>query len=249
MRTLEITAELVKVVEFPVLVTSPVKLALVVTVAAVVADDALPVKAPEKAGAVTVPVKVGEAKLAFKLAAAVTKAVVATLVVLSSAVWVVAIVPVGNVGVPVKDGEAKLAFKLAAAVTKAVVATLVVLSSAVWVVAIVPVGNVGVPVNIGLARFDLRVSASCWAVETGLAVSAVLSTESKPTIVLVIPATVPVKVGEARGAFEPMLAVSVVDKDASFPSAVASSPRVSKVVPAVPTSAATSARTKAVVAT
>ena len=54
---------LTTVVALPEDVTSPVRLALVVTVAA------LPVKAPVKVGAVTVPVKVGEAKLAFESSA------------------------------------------------------------------------------------------------------------------------------------------------------------------------------------
>ena len=60
--------------------------------------------------------------------------------------------------------------------------------------------------------------------------------------------TVPVNVGEASGALRPMLAVSVVDRFASFPSAVAISPRVSRVAPAEPTRFETSVRTKAVVA-
>ena len=46
-----------------------------------------------------------------------------------------------------------------------------------------------------------------------------------------------------------MALVSVADRFASFPSAVAISPRVSRVDPALLTSAATSPRTNAVVAT
>jgi len=69
-----------------------------------------------------------------------------------------------------------------AVVTKAVVATAVLLLPAVCVIAMVPVGSVGVPVNVGEARFALRSSAVCWAVETGFAVSAVLSTLPSPTI-------------------------------------------------------------------
>ena len=38
--------------------------------------------------------------------------------------------------------------------------------------------------------------------ETGLFASLVLSTFDKPTILCVIPETVPVKVGEAKGAFK-----------------------------------------------
>ena len=39
-----------------------------------------------------------------------------------------------------------------------------------------------VPVNVGEAKFALRSRAVCWAVETGLAVSAVLSTLPRPTL-------------------------------------------------------------------
>ena len=56
----------------------------------------------------TVPVKVGLARLAFRLSAVVVNAVVAIRVVLLPAVCV------GAVGVPVKPGEAKLAFKFRA---------------------------------------------------------------------------------------------------------------------------------------
>ncbi len=73
-------------------------------------------------------------------------------------------------------------------------------------------GRVTVPVNVGEARFALRSRAVCVAVETGFAVSAVLSTEPKPTSPLTKPVgavidapvgivTVPVNVGEAIGAF------------------------------------------------
>ena len=61
-------------------------------------------------------------------------------------------------------------------------------------------GIVAMPVNVGVALFAFRSNAVCCAVDTGLAVSAVLSTEPKPTIDLVIPETVPVNVGVARGA-------------------------------------------------
>jgi len=60
--------------------------------------------------------------------------------------------------------------------------------------------------------------------------------------------TVPVNVGDASGALRAILFVSVVDRAASFPSAVAISPRVSSVAPALLTRFATSARTNAVVA-
>ena len=61
-------------------------------------------------------------------------------------------------------------------------------------------GAVTMPVNVGVALLAFRSNAACCAVDTGLAVSAVLSTEPKPTIDLVIPETVPVNVGVARGA-------------------------------------------------
>ena len=48
-----------------------------------------------------------------------------------------------------------------------------------------------VPVNVGDAKFALRSSAVCCAVETGFAVSAVLSTLPSPTMDLVIPTVVP----------------------------------------------------------
>ena len=89
--TLPITAELVKVAALPVLVTSPVKSALVTTVVAF----------PDE---VTIPVK-----LALVVFAAVTNAVVAS--------WVVFVpdTAVGARGVPVNVGEAKGAFKSNAA--------------------------------------------------------------------------------------------------------------------------------------
>ena len=68
-----------------------------------------------------------------------------------------------------------------------------------------------VPVNVGDARgaFDAKsvllafASKAVWvAVETGFNKSVVLSTFAKPTIDLLIPETVPVKVGDANGAFK-----------------------------------------------
>ena len=56
--------------------------------------------------------------------------------------------------------------------------------------------DVTVPVNVGLARLAFKFKAVCCAVETGFAASVVLSTFPKPTMVLVIPPTVPVNVGE-----------------------------------------------------
>lgn len=58
--------------------------------------------------------KVGQAKLAFKLSAVVTKAVVARAVVLFHADCVTPVVPVGREGVPVKACEAIFAFRFSA---------------------------------------------------------------------------------------------------------------------------------------
>ena len=56
-----------------------------------------------------------------------------------------------------------------------------------------------------------------------------LSTLARPTIVFVIPETVPVNVGEAIGAFVAIELVTVVEKLASFPKAAANSFNVSSV--------------------
>ena len=66
---------------------------------------------------------------------------------------------------------------------------------------VVPAGKRTLPVKLGEARLAFALSAVCWAAETGLSASAVLSTFPRPTISAVIPLTVPVKVGEARLAF------------------------------------------------
>src|SRR5690349_3908875 len=50
-------------------------------------------------------------------------------------------------------------------------------------------------------KFALRSSAVCVAVLTGFEISLVLFTFPNPTIVAVMPDTVPVNVGEANGAF------------------------------------------------
>ena len=52
------------------------------------------------------------------------------------------------------------------------------------------------------ALSTFRSKAPCPAVETGLFTSEVLSTFANPTIVLLIPETVPVNVGEAKFAFK-----------------------------------------------
>ena len=65
---------------------------------------------------------------------------------------------------------------------------------------VVPVGKLGVPVKVGDSMGAFRFKAVCPAVLTGLFASVVLSTFAKPTIDLVIPPTVPVKVGLSIGA-------------------------------------------------
>ena len=62
------------------------------------------------------------------------------------------------------------------------------------------VGALTIPVKVGDARLAFRFRAFCVAVERGLAASLVSSTFPRPTIDLVIPDTVPVKVGDAKGA-------------------------------------------------
>ena len=61
-------------------------------------------------------------------------------------------------------------------------------------------GKTGLPVKVGDSKGAFRFNAVFAAVLTGLSASAVLSAFPKPTIDLVIPPTVPVKVGEAKGA-------------------------------------------------
>ncbi len=73
----------------------------------------------------------------------------------------------------------------------------------------VPVGRTTVPVKVGLAAFALRLMAVCCAVETGLFSSLVLLTFPRPTIEAVIPLTVPVNVGLARGALSESALVMV----------------------------------------
>ena len=104
--------------------------------------------------------------------AASTYAVVATCVVLVRAE------AVGALGVPVNAGEASGAKPEIEA----------------------PEGIVTVPVNVGEANGALRSSAVWVAEETALLASLVFSTLPRPTIVAVIPLTVPVKVGLALGA-------------------------------------------------
>jgi hypothetical protein len=87
--------------------TAAVTKAVVAT--AVVLLPGLCVVAIVPVGRVGVPVKVGEARSAFRLSAVVTNAVVARAVVELPAVCVTPIEPVGKVGVPVKVGLASAA--------------------------------------------------------------------------------------------------------------------------------------------
>ena len=158
-----------------------------------------PVNDPET---VVLPVKVGDAELAFKPSAVVTNAVVAICVV------AVPGVAVGANGAPVSVGDAKFAFRsreVCVAVETGLLASLV-LSTFVK-----PISAFTIPVGefiIGLANV-LLVNV---AVAAFFAASLVLFTFPKPTIVEVIPVTVPVKIGDAKGAFK---SNAVVDAFAS----------------------------------
>ena len=159
------------------------------------------------------PVKVGEARGAFKSNAfcvAVETGLSKSVVLFTlPKPTIVAVMPET---VPVKVGEASGAFK-----SKAVwVAVEIGLSKSVvlstfakpTIVAVIPET---VPEKVGeasgafSAKSELLAFASnavCVAVEMGLSKSVVLFTLAKPTIVAVMPETVPVKVGEASGAFK-----------------------------------------------
>ena len=104
------------------------------------------------------------------------------------------------------------------------------------------------PVRTALARGAFKSNAACAAVEMGLAASEVLFTLPKPTMVAVIPLTVPVKVGFAIGAFVAIVVVTLVAKLASLPSATANSFKVSRAPGAPPIMLVTAPCTNAVVA-
>ena len=118
-----------------------------------------------------------------------------------------------------------------------------------------------VPVNVGEARLAFKFKeastlvilafkskADCVAVEIGLLASEVLSTLLSPTILCVMPLTVPVNVGLLIGAFNPIAFDTVVEKLASLPRAEASSFNVSSVAGALATRLATAVFTNSVVA-
>ena len=64
------------------------------------------------------------------------------------------------------------------------------------------VGAIGVPVKVGEAKVAFKSNADWVAVEIGLLRSEVLSTLPRPTILFVMPPTVPVNVGFAKFAFK-----------------------------------------------
>jgi len=115
-------------------------------------------------------------------------------------------------------------------------------------VPLVAVGALGVPVRRAFARGAFKSNAACAAVEMGLAVSEVLFTLPKPTMVAVIPPTVPVKVGSAIGAFVAIVVAILVAKLASLPSAADNSFKVFRVSGAPAIRSDTTFFTNAVVA-
>ena len=94
------------------------------------------------------------------------------------------------------------------------------------------------PVFVKRDASAFKFKAVVVAVETGLFASEVLSTFAKLTMAFVIPLTVPVKVGLARGALAASEFVIVVTKFASLFNAAASSDSVSSKAGAEPTTAA-----------
>ena len=113
-----------------------------------------------------------------------------------------------------------------------------------------------VPVNVGLENivaFDSFVTfprpTFVAVVPERMSATLVLSTLPRPTIDLLIPATVPVNVGLAKGAFEARLVVTDVEKFSLSPKAAASSLRVSKLAGAESTRFETARSAYSVVAT
>ena len=70
--------------------------------------------------------------------------------------------------------------------------------------------ELAVIVDVDVMAFCFALRASCVALEIGLFASAVLSTLPSPTLELVVPLTVPVKVGLANGAFDANWCCTVV---------------------------------------
>ena len=125
---------------------------------------------------------------------------VASFVELSPVACVTPVVPVGKLGLPEKEGDSNGAFK-----AKAVVTSVVFAFNAMSLVFAVILAVLAFTVLVSVvksAAFAFRSSAAWVAVDIGLAASVVLSTDPNPTMDLVIPETVPVKVGDAVGAFK-----------------------------------------------
>ena len=161
-----------------------------------------PAAAAVPAGIRTLPVKVGEARLALRFRAvcwAVDTGLLASEVLFTfPSPTISAVIPPT---VPVKVGEARLAFASRAvcwAVDTGLLASEVLVTfPSPTIPAVIPPT---VPVKVGEARLAFASRAVCWAVDTGLLASEVLVTFPSPTIPAVIPPTVPVKVGESSGA-------------------------------------------------
>ena len=89
--------------------------------------------------------------------------------------------------------------------------------------------------KVGDASGAFRSNAVCWEVETGLDASLVSSTLPSPTIVLVIPETVPVNVGDAIVALRSKAVCCDVETglDASLVSSTLPRPTIDLVIPTV----------------
>ena len=199
-----------KTAALPVEVICPVRLAFVVTFPAVrpaavpvtfviTPDAGVPRAGAMRAcplGSTTVPVKVGDARLAFRLSAVVTKAVVAIAVVLFQAVCVVAIVHVGSVGVPVKVGEARAALASRAVCNPVVLA----IDSAASAIAVAFPVEVTTPVRLAFVVTFPAVSPEAVPVTFVITPDAGVPRAGVMRACPLGSTTVPVKVGEARAA-------------------------------------------------
>ena len=174
----------------------------------------------------TAPVKVGEAKGAFKSNAAcwaVETSLLASLVFVTlPRPTIEAVMPLT---VPVNVGDASGAFKFSAVSWAAETG---LSASLVFVTLLRPtipaVMPLTVPVNVGDASGAFKFSAVSWAAETGLSASLVFVTLPMPTIAGVMPLTVPVKLGESSGALMPWsfpMAVRMLSASVSEPVAEA----------------------------
>lgn len=185
-------------------------------------------------GVVSIPVNVGDAMGDFK----------------SAYVFVTNCVPL--VGVTVLVGKFVLnVFVPVQLLLDPVILAPVVYVASPYALVINCVDDVGVKVLVGKFVLKLLVPLQTLlfdCVAVNLVASEVLFTFPNPTIVDVIPETVPVKLGDASGAFNESKVVIVVAKFGSFPSDVAISFNVSKVEGAELTRSAITDFTYAVVA-